>query len=255
MVNSISRKAYKIWSEVTEMKVKPKGFNSETELRKAMVNFFHVGDYYCYIFNVSEMRFDYLSREVGTILGYEVGEITVPLFLSLIHPEDQPYFLNFENERVNFLKKVVPSEIKNYKSRYDYRVKTKSGKYIRILQQVIVIDHKKDGSLIRTFGVHTDISYLKPEGVPIFSIIGLNGAPSYHNINAKKIFVCNEIKLTKREKEVLELMIQGYKSKEIAEKLFIGKQTVDTHRKNLLQKTGVKNTPAMITFLLKQGII
>ncbi len=52
--------------------------------------------------------------------------------------------------------------------------------------------------------------------------------------------------LTRREKEVLALIAEGLTNHEIGEKLFISTTTVDTHRKNLLAKFGVKNTATLI---------
>jgi Response regulator containing a CheY-like receiver domain and an HTH DNA-binding domain len=48
--------------------------------------------------------------------------------------------------------------------------------------------------------------------------------------------------LSEREKDVVELLLKGHTSKEIADKLFISKATVDTHRRNILEKTGLKST-------------
>lgn len=52
--------------------------------------------------------------------------------------------------------------------------------------------------------------------------------------------------ITRREKEVLELIAEGLTNNEIATKLFIGCTTVDTHRKNLLLKLGAKNTASLV---------
>lgn len=52
--------------------------------------------------------------------------------------------------------------------------------------------------------------------------------------------------ITRREKEVLELIAEGMTNAEIAQKLFISTSTVDTHRKNLLAKFDVKNTASLI---------
>ena len=52
--------------------------------------------------------------------------------------------------------------------------------------------------------------------------------------------------LTEREKEVLALLFKGLTSKEIAIELFISKTTVDTHRRNILDKTGIKSTAELI---------
>ncbi len=54
------------------------------------------------------------------------------------------------------------------------------------------------------------------------------------------------IVLTRREKEVLELIAEGLTNSEIAEKLFISVTTVDTHRKNLLAKFDARNVAALI---------
>lgn len=57
----------------------------------------------------------------------------------------------------------------------------------------------------------------------------------------------NHQKLSLREIEVLGLIMQGLTNHEIAEKLFVSFETVKSHRKNILLKTGAKNTAALIT--------
>jgi DNA-binding NarL/FixJ family response regulator len=58
----------------------------------------------------------------------------------------------------------------------------------------------------------------------------------------------NQQKLSPREMEVLTLIMQGYTNQEIADKLFISFETVRSHRKNILLKTGSKNTAALINY-------
>ncbi|MFP4542769.1 MAG: response regulator [Bacteroidota bacterium] len=57
--------------------------------------------------------------------------------------------------------------------------------------------------------------------------------------------------LTLREKEVLKLILEEFSSNEIADKLFISKRTVETHRKNIMQKMGVKNLVGLIKAALQ----
>jgi DNA-binding CsgD family transcriptional regulator len=52
--------------------------------------------------------------------------------------------------------------------------------------------------------------------------------------------------LTRREKEIMQLVSQGFSSKEIAVKLFISSHTVESHRKHILHKLSVKNAPQMV---------
>ncbi|MEO8712497.1 MAG: response regulator transcription factor [Parafilimonas sp.] len=61
--------------------------------------------------------------------------------------------------------------------------------------------------------------------------------------------------LTRREKEILCLIAEGFTNPEIAEKLFISPSTVDSHRKNLLSKMNMKNTASLIKFAVENKLI
>lgn len=62
------------------------------------------------------------------------------------------------------------------------------------------------------------------------------------------------IRLTPREKDVLKLICEELTTQEIADKLFISVNTVETHRKNLISKTGVKNGIGLVKFALTNGL-
>jgi DNA-binding NarL/FixJ family response regulator len=65
----------------------------------------------------------------------------------------------------------------------------------------------------------------------------------------------NNVILTRREIEVLELIAEGLTNNIIAARLFISSTTVDTHRKNLLTKFGVKNTASLVRMAVQMQII
>lgn len=86
-------------------------------------------------------------------------------------------------------------------------------------------------------------------------------------------FICEEIKnivaqqeldedndnpdlnsLSKREIDIVQLIKEGFSSKEIAEKLSISLKTVEVHRYNILKKLHLKNTAALVNFINQQGI-
>ncbi|MBO3698068.1 response regulator transcription factor [Roseivirga sp. E12] len=71
----------------------------------------------------------------------------------------------------------------------------------------------------------------------------------------KKPELKNNVKISERELEVLELICQEYTTREIAEKLFISHRTAEGHRKNLIEKLGVKNTAGLIVKAIKEGVI
>jgi len=61
--------------------------------------------------------------------------------------------------------------------------------------------------------------------------------------------------LTPREREILKLIAEGYKSKEMAEALFISPKTVQKHRSNLMEKLDLHNTAALTVFAIEKGLI
>ena len=65
----------------------------------------------------------------------------------------------------------------------------------------------------------------------------------------------NNIKLTKRELEILQLIFEGLSTQEIADKLFVSVRTVSNHRFNLSNKTGARNTAGLISFALKNKLV
>jgi two-component system response regulator NreC len=63
------------------------------------------------------------------------------------------------------------------------------------------------------------------------------------------------IDFSKRELEVLYLIAEGYTNEEAAEKLFTSRRTVEGHRQSMINKIGVRNTPALIRYAMRHGII
>ena len=61
--------------------------------------------------------------------------------------------------------------------------------------------------------------------------------------------------LTTREREVLHLVAEGHTNAEIAERLFISRRTVETHRANLMRKLGLRTQTDLIRYALRRGIL
>jgi DNA-binding CsgD family transcriptional regulator len=247
-------KAIKVWDHIVH---DPglSNYKMELDIHKKMLSFFHVGDYYYYLFNLQTHQFDLVSPEVQKVLGYEQDSFTVDVLLSNIHPEDAPLFLSIEQEVTRFFSEEVAERIPNYKVRYDYRVRKKDGNYTRLLQQIAVFDMDERGAPIRTLGVHTDISHLKEYGRPVLSFIGLNGYPSFTDVPYAESSQQPAVNLSKREREILYCLVEGNSSEEISKYLHLSLHTVATHRKNILAKTGCSNTAALISFAIKRGLI
>ena len=60
--------------------------------------------------------------------------------------------------------------------------------------------------------------------------------------------------LSKRENEILYLLFQEFSNREIAEKLFISSRTVETHKRNIMEKTGARNLAGLVKYAMRNGL-
>jgi DNA-binding NarL/FixJ family response regulator len=65
----------------------------------------------------------------------------------------------------------------------------------------------------------------------------------------------SNVSLSDREKEILAFICQGYSNQEIADAINLSIHTVDTHRRNLLNKTGAKNTASLVMTAFRDGLM
>ena len=68
------------------------------------------------------------------------------------------------------------------------------------------------------------------------------------------VFSCEAVMISKRECEIITLIAEGFTNQQIADKLFISSHTVNTHRKNIMAKLGVKNTAGIVMYAIKTNL-
>lgn len=66
---------------------------------------------------------------------------------------------------------------------------------------------------------------------------------------------CEPVTISERELEIIKLIAEGYTNNEIATRLFLSPHTVNTHRKNIMQKLGVNNTAAIVLYAVKTNLV
>lgn len=91
------------------------------------------------------------------------------------------------------------------------------------------------------------------------AILGVKEGKLYLSIDNHALGLNTDISdvpvVSRREKEVLQLIVDGLTNPQIAEKLFISLHTVDSHRKNLLTKFNVNNTASLIRIAVKCNLV
>ena len=68
-------------------------------------------------------------------------------------------------------------------------------------------------------------------------------------------FTCESVVLSERENEIIILIAEGNTNPQIADQLFLSSHTVNTHRKNIMGKLGVKNTAGIVMYAVKTNLV
>ena len=139
-----------------------------------------------------------------------------------------------------------------YKFAYDYRLKTREGSYKRVQQQIVPIYYFPEGG-VRTLVIFTDLTHLNITGIPKLSFIGMEGAPSYYNVHQQDEFLKSLNIFTKKEQEILGLVVQGLTSQAIAQKMNRSIFTIRNHRKRILEKSGCGNVQELLVKAVREG--
>lgn len=253
--NKLFLEIRKKWNMLGHYQKSPNDLELELMLYKKMMKIFNVGEFYYFIFVPPTNRIENISKSINEVLGYDREDFSTEFFVSCIHPDDFPTFVDFENEVVNFKMELPPEKLMKYKSRYNYRIRKKNGEYLHILQQSLTIQCGEDGAVLRNLIVHTDISEFKTNNKMTLSFIGLEDEPSFYDVQPANHLSLRKDLLTEREKEILFLLAKNKSSEDIAEELFISKETVRTHRKNILAKTQTKTALQLVLKATKEGWI
>ena len=113
-----------------------------------------------------------------------------------------------------------------------------------------MIQNGADGFLVKSASkeeIETAISSVLDGKMHLSSDAGIS--------NSEQKELKNQPTLTRREKEILTLISEGFTNPQIAEKLFISLYTVETHRKNLLSKFNTNNTASLIKIAATNGLL
>jgi len=250
---------HSVWDNSKNFITKSNVDLQKLKLDELIGSVFSNGPFYFYIVDFFDMQINYMSPLVKDIHGLDPEHTTFQDILNQIHPDDMEFVAKSEAIVWDMLYNTLGSERnKKYKMSYCFRFRTSDGSYQLFNHQSLMLTTDENGGMSKSLNIHTNISHLTSENNYQVSAIGMFGEPSYLNIeNPQDIPLPQPTPplFTKREMEIVRLMSEGYKSKEIAEKLFIANNTVKNHRKNILRKADCKNLGQLITKCITEGLI
>lgn len=177
------------------------------------------------VFIYSEKKFEYVNNAFAKIFGLEVNDFENMSFADIISNENQEHVLEKIGRGLKGIQEHVQFEFEAFHKDLQKRL------FVEVYANII--NFKGAPALV---GNAVDISQKENKKI-LFNIAD------------------NTDNLTKREIEILKLVCLGRTTTEIAAATFTSPRTIDTHRANLLQKTGSENTTELVLYALRKKII
>ena len=236
-----------------------------TEQFERMAALFAPGETYFYILNMHNLELDYISPSVEKFAGVSSENLTMDKLLALALPEEIEKLEKKELVIKDFFSRYLDSsELTKYKIIYSYKMVDYKKRPRVMLMQATPISVSKNNRPMHIFTIHSDITHIAANSTRSVSFVNIHGGKSFYNVPVDKgafkpAMGSSEpdisASLTRREREVVDLLARGYGAKQIADNLNLSIHTIHTHRKNVLAKSGCKNTAELIAESMMAGIL
>lgn len=182
-----------------------------------------------------------------------------PNFLQHIIPEeDFNYFFGASAFMVEYLEKATKEEKNHLKFSIYCRMQDKNKKLRWVVFQFPKIIYDEFGKSLCGFVCITDLGAFEIVNQPRMTIMNTKNKKNPYYlavVDQKRIENLNIPHISKREREILVCIINGLKTPEIAEKLFISYHTVENHKRNLRAKTHCKTSGELVNFVLQNQLM
>ncbi|PPK85800.1 regulatory LuxR family protein [Neolewinella xylanilytica] len=212
---------------------------------------------FVYSIDYRTRRFKYLSHGIQRMLGFGHDSWKrrgAEAIAAAIHPEDQALYRAIWQHIGDVLRESPAKQRTNVHFTYCLRLLTADGVPVHLGFQKTIIAVDAAGNPVADVVVVTDITpFLRPQSG--FLHIGAVGMGSHQSYNVDLPATGETIPFSAREREVLQLVAQGMSSREIAGALFISRDTVSTHRKNMMKKAGVNRAIELIRYARAHGLL
>jgi DNA-binding CsgD family transcriptional regulator len=202
-------------------------------------------------------KYLYVSENIKEIVGYTAERFIkggITFTYSHLHPADFLGIIRVLSKIWKALGTIQDSTAKlNSRFKFDCRFRCSNGQYKRILNQghFLSLDSKNKPAIVMY--ITMDISKLKKRNTIDYELSTYYPDKGFVSVLENWESVDESVPISLRELEVLKLISDGMTGKEIANRLFISEETVQTHRKKILQKTGLQNTTEVVKVALTNG--
>ena len=226
--------------------------NAEDPIIKKLEALMEENDQFFQVFDMGKMQFLYTSKGISRIFGIAPEDINPGHYTQLIHPDDEERLGQLRSLVFRIEKELFMAQNGSVLTSYNLKVRDLSAKYRIFLTQGYLFYTPIPYKAVFLIQVISKIDWFKFK----------KNHFHYYSGNDMSHFRFPDEKLLQigppysdREFEIIKLIELGLSSDEIAEKLFISSNTVNTHRGNILKKTDKAHISELIYELKEQGLL
>jgi DNA-binding CsgD family transcriptional regulator len=194
----------------------------------------------------------YTSKRSLDMLGVEPADLSPLKFYQAIHPDEMERNILYKNVLTKTAHNLFLAEKGHKLLSTSFQVKNVQGKYINVLSQFLVYYSEVPYKSVFVFKIHTNIDWYKKHKSGHHYYLGDDLSnfryPDEELLKIAEIF-------SKREFDILHLLEMGFSTEQVAEKLFLSPNTIKTHRRNMLHKSGKANIAELIFDLKEHGYL
>ena len=230
-----------------------KGINPDDQLMKELDSYMDNNRQLFYITDVIALDIKFISKGVKSIFGIEPEKVKTGFFLTTTHPDDLKRHHMARSKLISVAEElyIQKSGTKIISSNFRRRIPG-SMEYADYLYQSFIFYSKIPYESAFLILVITDISEFEKPIKGFHYYIGNN--PKIFRFPDKELLSSGLI-FSHSEFRIIELLEQGFSTKEIASKLFRSPLTINTHRSNIIRKAGKASTAEVIRELKEMGLL
>jgi hypothetical protein len=228
------------------------GINPDDPIMQKLDGLMEMNDQFITVADLGQIKFLHVSKGIRQMIGVEPGQLHPGNFVEVAHPDDLTRLGLLRAQTFIVEKEVLETQTGSALVSFTIRMRNPSGVYNHYLCQAYFFYTPIPRKVVYLLQVITRIDWFRMKN------------QDYHHYKGKNLslfkFPDEELLkigpgLSEREFEIIRQIELGLSSKQIAEKLFLSVHTVNTHRKNILEKSGKSQISDLIYTFKDQGLL
>ena len=246
--------SYSIYFDFIESYL-PSGFlniGNEDPIIQKLNQVLEENDQFITVADLAQIKFLYVSDGIRRMIGVEPSQLNPSHFVEVTHPDDLSRFGLLRAQTFVVEKEVLETKKGSVLVSFTIRLRNTAGVYFNCLCQAYFFYSQIPRNAVYLLQVISNVEGFEKKK---YGFHHYKGKDLSHFRFPDQVLLNIGPDFSSRELEILKLIESGMSSKQVADKLFISVHTVNTHRRNILDRCGKDNISNLIYELNEQGLI